>query len=67
MSLSPNNGAGRSLDSVVLLLLFGMFLFLSPFTSWWAAIAGVWYLPFLLWLGFIALIAWVAHLRHDDV
>jgi hypothetical protein len=67
MSLtSPASGA-RRIDIVLLLFLFGLFLFLSPFTSWWAAVAAVWYLPFLLWFGFIALIAWVAHLRHDDV
>jgi hypothetical protein len=67
MPLGSNHDTGRRLDSVLLLFLFGLFLFLSPFTSWWAAIAGVWYLPFLLWFGFIALIAWVAHRRHDDV
>lgn len=67
MPLGSNNGNDRSIDSVVLLFLLGLFLFLSPFTSWWAAVASVWYLPFLLWAGFIALIAWVARLRHDDV
>ena len=59
--------SGHSLDSVVLLFLFGLFLFFSPFTFWWATIAGVWYLPYLLWLGLIGLIAWVVHRRHHDV
>jgi hypothetical protein len=67
MALGSSNSSGRSLDSVVLLFLFGLFLFLSPFTSWWSAVASVWYLPFLLWFGYIGLIAWVAHLRHDEI
>ncbi|MFI5400244.1 MAG: hypothetical protein ACHQZQ_04225 [SAR324 cluster bacterium] len=57
----------RSLDSVVLLFLLGVFLFVSPFSLWWAANARVWYLPYLLWLGQIGLIAWLVHRRHDDV
>lgn len=67
MSFGSPHSNGRSFDSVLLLFLFGLFLFLSPFTSWWAAVAAVWYLPFLLWFGFVGLIAWVVHLRHDDV
>ena len=58
---------GRSLDRVLLLFLLGVFLFASPFTFWWAAHAGVWYLPYVLWFGLILLIAWVVHRRHYDV
>ena len=55
------------LDSIVLLLLFGLFLFGSPFTFWWAAIAAVWYLPYLLWLGFIGVIAWIMRRSGHDL
>jgi hypothetical protein len=65
MRFSPDSR--RGLDAVVLLFLLGVFLFLSPFTFWWAANAGVWYLPYLLWFGLIVLIAWVVHGGHDDV
>lgn len=65
MAFRPDNG--RSLDSPVLLFLFGLFLFFSPFTFWWATIASVWYLPYVFWLGFIALIAWVAGRGPHDV
>jgi hypothetical protein len=58
---------GRSLDTVVLVFLLGVFLFVSPFSAWWGAVARVWYLPYVLWLGLIVLIAWVVHRRHDDV
>lgn len=67
MSSGQPNNSGRRFDDVLLLFLFGLFLFLSPFTFWWAAVAAVWYLPFLLWAGFIALIAWIARVRRDDV
>jgi len=65
MRLNQDNG--HSLDSVVLLFLFGLFVFFSPFTFWWSASASVWYLPYLLWLGLIVLIAWVVHRRRHDV
>lgn len=65
MAFRPDSG--RSVDSVVLLFLFGLFLFFSPFTSWWAVTASVWYLPYLFWLGLIAMIAWVVHRSGHDV
>jgi hypothetical protein len=67
MPLDPNNGHSRGIDGVVLLFLFGVFLFLSPFTYWWASVARAWYMPYLLWLGLIGLIAWVAYRRRHDV
>ncbi|HEY8554588.1 MAG TPA: hypothetical protein VIL43_08630 [Burkholderiales bacterium] len=57
---------GRGLDSSVLLFLLGLFLFFSPFTFWWAELAPVWYLPYLLWLGLIVLIAVAARRERDD-
>lgn len=65
MAFRPDHG--RGLDSSVLLFLLGLFLFFSPFAFWWAAMATVWYVPYLLWLGFIALIAWIAGRRRHDV
>ena len=65
MAFRPDNG--RRFDSVVLLFLFGLFLFFSPFAFWWSTIAEVWYLPYLLWLGFIGMIAAVAGRAHHDV
>lgn len=65
MRLAPDNRDRP--DSVVLLLLFGLFLFFSPFTFWWAAMAHAWYVPYLLWLGLIALIAWVVQRSGHDV
>lgn len=65
MAFRPDTG--RNVDSVVLLFLFGLFLFFSPFTFWWAVAARVWYVPYLLWLVLIALIAWAVHRSHHDV
>jgi len=67
MPFEPDNGSGRSIDGVVLVFLFGLFLFVSPFTYWWASVSNVWYLPYLLWLGFVALIARIAYRRRHDV
>ena len=65
MRLGPENS--RRLDSVILLLLFGLFVFASPFTFWWSAMTSIWYLPYLLWLGFIVMIGWVVRGSGDDV
>jgi hypothetical protein len=42
-------------DRVVLLLLLGLFLLLSPIVEWWAADTSPWYAPYLIWAGLIAL------------
>jgi hypothetical protein len=63
--LGPDNS--HRLDSVVLLLLFGLFLFFSPFTFWWATMSNAWYLPYLLWLGLIVMIAWVVRRYGHDI
>lgn len=64
MALRPDSG--RHYDSAVLSFLVGLLLFLSPLTFWWASTAKVWYLPYLLWLGWIVVIAWaMRRLRHD--
>jgi hypothetical protein len=65
MRLEQDNG--ERLDRSILAFLVGVFLFLSPFTLWWAGIASLWYLPYLMWVGLIALIAWVVQRSHDDV
>lgn len=65
MRLPPDNRDRP--DSVVLLLLFGLFLFFSPFTFWWAAVFPAWYVPYLLWFGFIVLIFWVMQRSGHDV
>ena len=44
-------------DRVVLLLLFALFLFASPFASWWASSGLPWHFPFILWGILIAFVA----------
>ncbi|HXK56273.1 MAG: UTP--glucose-1-phosphate uridylyltransferase [Gammaproteobacteria bacterium] len=58
---------GRQYDRTILLLLFMLFLFASPFTTWWAIDQRVWFLPYILWLLVILIAAWL-HFRfrnHD--
>jgi len=47
------------LDRVILLLLFALFLLLSPLTKWWAADDSPWYAPYLIWALLIALTFWL--------
>ncbi len=51
----------------VALFLLGLLLFLSPLATWWAGLTPRWFVPYLLWLGFIVLTALVARRmrRHD--
>jgi len=54
-------------ESTLLLVLFALFLFASPFTIWWASDYNPWFLPYLLWLLIIMIGAWLSthHSRHD--
>ncbi|MCB1868319.1 MAG: UTP--glucose-1-phosphate uridylyltransferase [Gammaproteobacteria bacterium] len=58
---------GRQYEQTILLLLFMLFLFASPFTSWWATGQYAWFLPYIFWLMVILIAAWL-HFRfrnHD--
>lgn len=52
-------------DNTLLLGLFILLLFSSPLITWWASPGNVWYLPYLLWLVIILLIAWVQQRRDE--
>ena len=55
-------------ESALLLMLFALFLFASPFTIWWASGHNDWFLPYLLWLLIILIGAWLhARYRHHDL
>jgi len=51
-------------DNTLLLGFFILLLFSPPLVAWWTAPGNTWYLPYLLWLGIILLIAWVQR-RHN--
>ena len=57
MIRSPDGDA--PLDQVVLLVLFALLVFTSPFVFWWTDRTSLWYLPYLLWLLVIGAGAWV--------
>ncbi|MCB1881857.1 MAG: UTP--glucose-1-phosphate uridylyltransferase [Gammaproteobacteria bacterium] len=59
---------GRQYESTVLLLLFVLFLFASPFTFWWATDQQIWFLPYIFWLLVILIGAWLHfRFRHHDL
>ena len=53
MQLPPDSE--RNLDRVVLVFALALFLLVSPLKHWWAADGSPWLMPYLLWLGIIAL------------
>lgn len=58
MPFTPKRGRQR--ESVVLSFLLALLLLAeSPIMTWWATGDKPWYLPYLIWLGIIALVAWV--------
>lgn len=61
----PDPAPGK-LDRVLLLFLFALFLFASPFTTWWANAQPPWYFPFLIWGALIALVAFERSRRRSD-
>jgi hypothetical protein len=66
MHLPPDSG--RQLDSVVLLLVFALFLLASPLREWWAADRSPWFMPYLLWALILGLVFVLARRRgHHDL
>ena len=55
MPKTANPEPSPRLDRVILLLLFALFLLVSPLVQWWAGDGSPWYLPFLLWGALILL------------
>lgn len=53
-------------EHILLLALFILLLFSSPIMSLWSDPDGLWYLPYLIWLVIILLIAWVVGRQHDE-
>lgn len=62
MRPSPENG--KYLDGVLLVFLFAAFVLLPPFIGFWAIPDAPWYLPYIVWLGIIVLVALVQSKRH---
>jgi hypothetical protein len=54
---------GHPLDGTILLFLLALLVFLSPLTWWWASDRNPWYLPYVLWLALIGLMAWLQRRR----
>ncbi|MCB1733631.1 MAG: UTP--glucose-1-phosphate uridylyltransferase [Gammaproteobacteria bacterium] len=44
-------------DRVVLVLLATLLALSTPVVAWWSRDGSAWYLPYLIWLGIIAMIA----------
>ncbi len=57
--MTPPQESGPGSYSL-LLFLFGLFLLVSPFATWWMGARPPWYFPFALWLMLIVLTAVLA-------
>jgi len=54
-------------DRTLILLLFAVFVLVSPIKAIWAGGAAPWYAPFLVWGGLIALAFWRERRERHDV
>jgi hypothetical protein len=54
------------LDRIVLLFVLSLFLLASPVNGFWASSRALWYSPYLLWGGLIALAFWLQRRRYQD-
>ena len=57
----PEHQLDRTLAVGLLILL----LLSGPFMTWWTTRDSPWYVPYLIWLFIIAVIAWVQFRRHE--
>ncbi len=66
MRIAPE--PGRHLTSLVIVFLFGLMMFATPFLTWWAIDNRPWYLPYVIWGLIIALVAFAQWRRgHRDI
>ncbi|MCP5142040.1 MAG: hypothetical protein H6980_06795 [Gammaproteobacteria bacterium] len=56
-SPSSTPQSGFHYDRVVLVLLASLLALSTPVVAWWSRDGVAWYLPYLIWLGLIAMIA----------
>ena len=54
----------RQLDRTLALGLLIILLFSAPLVAWWTSPGSPWYLPYLLWIAIILLIAWIQGRHH---
>jgi len=64
--MRPTPDRGKYLDGVVAVFVLTAVIFLPPLIQLWATPPSPWYLPYLVWLGAIALVALVQRLRYRD-
>ena len=64
MKRQPENDP--PVDTLVLLILFGVLLFASPVILWWTDPESPWYLPYLLWLFLIVLGGWLFNRKNSS-
>ncbi len=55
----------RQLDLTLAVALLILLLISGPFMIWWTTPESPWYLPYLIWLGVILIIAWIQLRRHE--
>jgi hypothetical protein len=55
----------RQLDRTLALGLLIILLLSAPIVIWWTSPESPWYIPYLLWLFLIVMIAWIHRRRHD--
>ncbi len=59
---SLNKNSDRSLVTALLLIL----VFVTPFAGLWSRVLMIWYLPYVLWLGIVILIAFSLRRGQED-
>lgn len=56
-SPSPGSENNFHYDRVVVVLLAALLALSTPVVAWWSRDGAAWYLPYLIWLGLIAMTA----------
>lgn len=64
--MRPPRDSRKYLDSIVIVFGLAAFLLLPPFVTFWATPPAPWYLPYLVWLGIVVLVALVHATRNDN-
>ncbi|MES9969364.1 MAG: UTP--glucose-1-phosphate uridylyltransferase [Candidatus Thiodiazotropha sp.] len=55
----------RHIDRTVALALLILLVFSAPIMTWWTSPNTPWYIPYVIWMAVVCIIAWI-NLRHHE-
>ena len=57
--MQTHSSESRPTEITVIVVIIALLILLPPMLDWWGASNNLWYTPYLIWLGIIAMAYWL--------